>query len=91
MKNPGFENSEFELRLWAKTRVSGIESLNDIFGGTNGFLEKSEEHMERKDRTKVNERRSLAREWGGRRRESAIYQLSCPRRMESTKAQLALL
>lgn len=45
MKNLGFENSELELRLWAKTRVSGIKFLNDIFGGTNGFLEKSEEHM----------------------------------------------
>jgi hypothetical protein len=45
-QDSGFKNGEFELRRRMKRRISRVESLDDIFGGANDFLEKSEEHME---------------------------------------------
>lgn len=46
-KDMRFEDGQFELRSWMKTRISRVESLNNIFGGANDFPKKSVEHMEK--------------------------------------------
>jgi hypothetical protein len=47
LNRPSFENSEFKVRCWMKTRISCVELLDKVFGGAKDLLEKNEEHMEK--------------------------------------------